>query len=119
MLLPQVGQAKPTRFELETQLIWHEARSEPLEVQQLVLDTARNRSTMCSCSLQNVLTKKGQYPWATRLKTWKLSTEQAEFGFKFLSKRSPVNSGYVFFNHVPLDFTKKNVKHGNLFFAVR
>lgn len=100
-------------------MIWHEARSESLQVQQKVLDVLRNRAKISGKSLYKVATEKGQYPWATRIKTWKLSTEQAEFGFKFLSGRSPINSGYFYFNQVPHDFTKKNVKHGALYFAVR
>lgn len=99
-------------------MMWYEVRGESVDVQQKTLDVLRNRSKMCSCSLYRVLTQPNQYPWARKLKTWKLSQEQAEFGFKFLSKRSPISSGYKFFNHVPLEFTKKNVKHGNLYFAV-
>lgn len=109
---------EPTRFEMETIAVWHEARGEPLFVQQLVLDTIRNRQYNSSKSLEQVLSQRGQFSWHKRIKTWKLNQEQAEFGFRLMQYSNPVRSKYKYFNQIPLDFTKKNVKRGNLYFSV-
>jgi len=114
----RVSDKVPSRFQLETIAVWHEARGEPLFVQQLVLDTIRNRQYNSGKSLREVLSQRGQFNWHKRIKTWKLTQEQAEFGFKLLAYSSPVRSPYKFFNQIPLDFTKKNVKRGNLYFSV-
>lgn len=104
---------------METLLCWYEARGQSLQVQQLVLDTARNRVKMSHKSLYKVLTAPHQYSWAEHLTTWKLTQEQAQFGFKMLENSKVVRSKYVYFNDSPLSFTKKNVKIGGLYFAVR
>lgn len=119
LLCGSVEAKEPTRFEAETLMLWHEARGERIDVQQKTLDVLRNRAKMCNCSLHKVLIQKGQYPWTKKVRSWRLTQKQAEFGFKFLSKRSPISSGYKFFNHEPLEFTQKNVKHGGLYFAVK
>lgn len=114
-----VSAKAPSRFEMETLLCWHEARGQSLQVQQLVLDTARNRAKMSHKSLYEVLTVPHQYSWAAHLKTWKLTQEQAKFGFRLLENSKVVRSKYVYFNDSPLSFTQKNVKVGGLYFAVR
>jgi len=109
---------KPSRFEAVTLIAWYEARGESIKVQNLVVDSAYNRAIISDKSLYEVLKEPKQYPWVAKLKTWRLTTEQAEFGFKLLKHRSPVRSKVVYFNHVPHEFTKKNFKVGNLYFAV-
>lgn len=112
-------QGKPTRFACESLAVWYEARGEPFHVQQKVLDVVRNRAYSSGKTVCEVLQEPNQFPWHRKLKTWKLSTEQAEFGFKLLERSSPVRSGFMYFNTVPHSFTQKSVKRGNLYFAVK
>ena len=109
---------KPSEFEILTQVAWHEARGEPVYVQQLVLAVVRKRAIMYDMSLYKVVTQKGQFPWTHKLKTWKLTPEQAEWGFQVLSQPRVVTN-FVYFNQDPHTFTKKNVKIGGLYFAVK
>ena len=114
-----VAAKEPSRFEVETLAVWYEARGEPLFVQQLVLDVLRNRSYNSHKSLLEVVSESGQFPWRQHVKTWKLTQEQAEFGFRLLQYSDPVRSKFMYFNHVPHTFTKRNVRVGGMYFAVK
>ena len=114
----RVSDNGPSRFEIETITVWHEARGEPLFVQQLVLDVLRNRAYNSNKSLLEVVSESGQFPWRQQVKTWKLTQEQAEFGFRLLQYSDPVRSNFLYFNTIKHDFGKKTKKFGRLYFSV-
>ena len=108
----------PSNFEVLTLVAWHEARGEPLHVQKLVVAVVKKRAIMSNKSVYEIVKEPHQFPWQKRITTWRLTQEQAEFGFLVMSKPDVVTN-YVYFNQNPHTFTKKNVKIGGLYFAVK
>lgn len=99
--------------------IWYEARGESLRVKKAVVQVIKNRARIDKISICSVIKKRGAFPWISRVKSWRLSTEQVAMLFDVIQHRPVVNSRVYYFNHVRLTFGVKQRKLGRMYFSER
>lgn len=61
--------------------------------------------------------ERGQFPWARRLKSWKLSEEQLTGLFKVANMKPVLGNNYLFFNRKKHKWGKQSVRVGHLWFS--